>query len=219
MRFWIGKGMRPKDMVTGLREALQDLLVPELRAIATKVDENTKQIQAVSERLDRFTQVVEERFATARQESDSRFLALLEETKALRQEMNERFLQVEARFAKMDERFAKVDERFEALRQETNARFEALQREMDERFARVDARFEALQREMNERFAKVDERFLKVEEQIADLRKDMASMNGKLDLIVGHIVDFKTLSQVVVRLDLLEKRVDALAQRLAEGSS
>ncbi|MFN3974798.1 MAG: hypothetical protein ACK4K2_05955 [Dehalococcoidia bacterium] len=204
--------MRPKDIVTGLREALQDLLVPELRAIATKVDENGKQIQVLTERLDRSTQT-----------SDQRFLAILQEVKDLRQEMNERFLHVDQRFealtSEMNERFAKVDERFLHVDQ----RFEALTREMNERFAKVDARFEALTKEMNERFAKVDERFLKVDErfakveqQIADLREDMASVNGKLDILISHIVDFKALTQVTVRLDMLEKRVDALAQRLQE---
>ncbi|MCS7207482.1 MAG: hypothetical protein NZ951_06070 [Dehalococcoidia bacterium] len=80
-------------------------------------------------------------------------------------------------------------------------------------------RLDTLEKVIEERFARVDERFLKVEQQIADLRADMATVNGKLDLLLSHIVDFKTLTQVTVRLEMLEKRVDALAQRLAERPS
>jgi predicted nucleic acid-binding Zn-ribbon protein len=62
-----------------------------------------------------------------------------------------------------------------ALREDSNRRFEALQREIaqrfevvDRRFEAVDQRFETLLREMNQRFEVVDRRF---EGVIAELRE------------------------------------------------
>ena len=133
-----------RDLVTGLRQALQDLLVPELRAIKATLEAQGKELVT------------------------------------LRQDMNQRF-------------------------QEVNERFLALGREMNERF-------EALHREMDERFLRVDERFLGVEQLLASLQKDVAALNGKMDILLSHIVDFKTLHTLVGRVEALEKQVATLAQ-------
>ena len=121
------------DFVSGFREAIQDLLIPEFKSLQTEV-------RGINERLDRMDQ----------------------------------------RFDRVDQRFERVDERFERV---------------DQRFDRVDQRFE-----------RVDERFERVDQQILELAKSMSSMNGKLDILVEHIMDYKETARLTVRVEQLEKQ-------------
>ena len=114
------------DFVSGFREAIQDLLIPEFKSLQTEV-------RGVNERLDR-----------------------------------------------MDQRFDRVEQRFERV---------------DDRFDRVDQRFD-----------RVDERFERVDQQILELAKSMSSMNGKLDILVEHIMDYKETARLTVRVEQLEKQ-------------
>jgi DNA anti-recombination protein RmuC len=62
-------------------------------------------------------------------------------------------------FENSEKRFEQVDKRFEALQEEMNRRFDASQEEMNRRFDESNKRFEALQEDMNRRFEQVDKRF------------------------------------------------------------
>ncbi len=87
---------------------------------------------------------------------------------------------INERLDRMDQRFERVDERFERV---------------DQRFERVDQRFD-----------RVDERFERVDQQILELAKSMSSMNGKLDILVEHIMDYKETARLTVRVEQLEKQ-------------
>lgn len=147
------------DFVSGLRQAIQDLLIPEFRSLQTEV-------RNLSDRLDRHA-------------------------------------------ADNAQQFQAIHERFERVDQ----RFESLTREMNERFNRVDQRFDRV----DERFERVDERFERVDQEILGLNKTVASMNGKLDILIEHIVDYKEVARLSARQDQLEKRlgeVDATLGRI-----
>ncbi|MHA1654576.1 MAG: hypothetical protein ACTSVT_11360, partial [Candidatus Thorarchaeota archaeon] len=97
----------------------------------------------------------------------------------------------------MDERFEESNRRFEALQkqmderfEESNRRFEALQKQMDERFEESNRRFEALQKQMDERFEesnrrfealeeRMDSRFDEMQQVIVALQVSMADLSGK----------------------------------------
>ncbi|MFN4182186.1 MAG: hypothetical protein ACK4G3_03115, partial [bacterium] len=86
------------------------------------------------------------------------------------------------------QRFLKVDEKFESLRVEMNQRFE----------------------EVNQRFLKVDEKFESLIQEMKDMKGSIATIGGKLDLLVDRIVDIKFIAQLAVRVDELEKKVASL---------
>jgi hypothetical protein len=115
------------DIVAGLRGAIQDLLVPELKAIQVELKYHTEQFQ------------------------------------------------------KIDQRFEAVDTRFEALTREMHDRFEALTREMNERFGQLNTR--------------------------------QAVVEGKLDLIIGRLIDHDEVVRLSVRLEHLERAVADLRER------
>jgi len=171
-----------ENIVQGFRQVIQDLLVPELKALQVEVKHVQETVSAQGQEL-----------RALRQETNERF-------EALHREMNERFAKVDERFEalhrEMNERFARVDERFEALH-----------REMNERFAKVDERFEALHREMNERFARVDERFADVMEQIAQLRQTDSVILGQLEKILDRLDWSDTIRELQVNIHRVADRV------------
>ncbi|MEW6686189.1 MAG: hypothetical protein AB1393_08290 [Candidatus Edwardsbacteria bacterium] len=63
-----------RDIVTGLREVIQDLLVPELRAIKTELQQYSRQFEAIDKRFEAI---------------DRRFEAIFGELKSLRKDMEE----------------------------------------------------------------------------------------------------------------------------------
>ncbi|MHA1735893.1 MAG: DUF3782 domain-containing protein, partial [Candidatus Thorarchaeota archaeon] len=74
--------------------------------------------------------------------------------------------------------------------EESNRRFEALQKQMDERFEESNRRFEALQKQMDERFEesnrrfealeeRMDSRFDEMQQVIVALQVSMADLSGK----------------------------------------
>ncbi|MDI6793127.1 MAG: hypothetical protein QME81_09705 [bacterium] len=85
--------MDASGLVQGIREVIQDLLVPELKAIRQELKDH-------SERFDR----MEKQFETM----DKRFLSLQEE-------MNKRFEKVDERFERVDERFERVENRLQGI--------------------------------------------------------------------------------------------------------
>ncbi|MDR7430702.1 MAG: DUF3782 domain-containing protein [Armatimonadota bacterium] len=107
----------------------------------------------------------------------SELIRVLEEIRALREDMDRRFAAMDERFRALQEdmgrRFAAMDERFRALREDMDRRFEAmderfraLQEDMDRRFEAMDERFRALQEDMGRRFEAMDERFRALQEDM-----------------------------------------------------
>ena len=112
------------DFVNGLRGAMQDLLIPEFRALQTEV-------RGLNERLDRFS-------------------------------------------AETGQRFDRVDQRFD----------------------------------------RVDEHFAWGHDEIMALTKQMATMDGKLDILVGHMVDFKEATRLSLRVEQVEKPVGEIDENV-----
>lgn len=48
--------MKESSTIRGFRQIIQDLLVPEFRVLQVKVDSNTAEIKAISEKIDRLTE-------------------------------------------------------------------------------------------------------------------------------------------------------------------
>ena len=88
---------------------------------------------------------------------------VVNELRALRTEMNQRFDQVDQRFDQVDQRFEQVDQRFEQVDQ----RFE----QVDRRFEQVDQRFDQVDR----RFEQVDQRFDQVDQRFDDFQTEVAA--------------------------------------------
>ena len=109
-----------------------------------------------------------------------------------KQEMNERFEQVDARFAQVDERFAQVDERFA---------------QVDERFEQVDERFERMARVLAD---KADKKDIEVVQQKLDkLLEGMDSQIMQLDIIrTEQYATSATLDRHEQRLEKLEANID-----------
>jgi hypothetical protein len=118
--------------------------------------------------------------------SRQEFVALLEELRAMREESNRRFEELQHEIA---QRFEAVDQRFETLLHEMNQRFEAV----DRRFEAVDQRFETLLHEMNQRFEAVDRRFEGVIAELREQRLHLSALGARvgrgLEFIVKGIVE------------------------------
>lgn len=118
-----------ENIVQGIRDAIADLLVPELKAMKQQLEYQQDEQKGICEEIRDLRQDMNLRF----QKVDERF-----------EKMNERFQKVDDRFQKVDERFQKVDERFEQMHREMCERFQ----KVDERFQRVDDRFKQMHEDL-----------------------------------------------------------------------
>lgn len=105
--------MDASGLVQGIREVIQDLLVPELKAIRQELKDH-------SERFDR----MEKQFETM----DKRFLSLQEEMNKRFEKVDERFERVENRLQGIEITMQKILERLDVT--EKVARLESAQQEM-----------------------------------------------------------------------------------------
>lgn len=132
-----------KEIIKGFREAIQDLLVPELKAIKTEISYLKE--------------------ATERNHN---------EIKELRREINERFEKMDKRFEKMDERFEKMDERFEQMNEKFTqllsefVEFRGEQRVINESLKKVEHLIN-----LNGKIENITHRVQKVENEVELLKK------------------------------------------------
>ncbi len=150
------RNKKPKTFLESLRQLIQDLLVPELKAIQVTLQHHSELIQGLQQRVDKLEATMEQRFA----------------------KVDERFAKVDERFDKVDERFEKVDERFtqvwQAILQLTEAQQHTqamLQRVLD-RLDILDALRETQTRQ------KV------VEAQVEDLRGQVQHLRALLEMVL-----------------------------------
>ncbi len=118
---------------------------------------------------------------------------VVNELRALRTEMNQRFVQVDQRFDQVDQRFVQVDQRFDQVDQ----RFD----QVDQRFVQVDQRFDDFRTEVATRFEHVDQR-------IDEFRAEVATRFEQVD---RRIDDFQT--EVATRFDDVQRSIDRLGAR------
>ena len=142
------------------RSAIQDLLVPELKAINVELKHHGEEFIRIDKRFEAM---------------DKRFEAVDRRLEALHQEMNKRFEAIDKRFETVDRRFEAMDRRFEALHQEMNKRFETMDRRFDlfaESMYRLETTQEKilarldLKEQLTETAAKTDQ----LEKRLDDLR-------------------------------------------------
>jgi hypothetical protein len=118
-------------------------------------------------------------------------IAILNEVKALREDMNRRFEAVDRRFEAVDRRFEAIDRKFEEMREDMNRRFEAM-----------DKRFEEMREDMNRRFEAVDKRFEAMDKRFEAQR-----------------IDFRNSIEATIKA--LTSKIDTVGSRwgiMAEGS-
>ena len=99
----------------------------------------------------------------------------------------------------------------------TNQRLDDQAANVDRRFEHVDRHFEQVERhfeQVERRFGEVDRRFDAIHEEIMNLAKPVASIDGKLDVLLNHVVDFKESARMSVRVEHLEKRVSQILERV-----
>jgi RNase H-fold protein (predicted Holliday junction resolvase) len=94
------KGENPIGIVAGFRQIVQDLLVPELKAIQVTLQHHGELIQGLQRQMETMQKQMDERFTAMQRQMDERFTAM-------QRQMDERFTAMQRQ---MDERFAAVQQ-------------------------------------------------------------------------------------------------------------
>ena len=92
--------------------------------------------------------VILEELRALRDEVNQRFEQTDDKIETLRGDMNQRFEQVDQRFEQVDQRFEQVDKKIEEFRNAVEQRFE----EVNQRFSQVDERMDSLEHRMETGF-------------------------------------------------------------------
>ena len=111
---------------------------------------------------------------------------ILAEIKSLRQDMTERFDQVDQRFIQVDQRFDQVDQRFI---------------QVDQRFDQVDQRFI----QVDQRFDQVDQRFIQVDQRFDQVDQRLDSIDNRLSWLEKH-----EESDIIATLMVINNKVNDL---------
>ncbi len=158
----------PKSFVEGLRQVIQDLLVPELKAIQVTLQHHGELIQNLQRQMETMQRQNDERFAALQQQMDKRFAALQ---------------------GQMDERFADVQ-------RQMDERFTALQQQMDERFAALQQQIVAFQQQTAEEFSKVWQAITELLEAQRHTQMGLQRVLDRLD-VTEMIKETQTRQKVV----------------------
>jgi len=103
-----GKG-NPVGIVAGFRQIVQDLLVPELKAIQVTLQHHGELIQGLQRQMEAMQKQMNEQFIAMQRQMDERFTAMQRQ----------------------------MDERFAAMQQQMDERFAAMQQQNAEEFSKV----------------------------------------------------------------------------------
>jgi RNase H-fold protein (predicted Holliday junction resolvase) len=103
------KGENPIGIVAGFRQIVQDLLVPELKAIQVTLQHHGELIQGLQRQMETMQKQMDERFTAMQRQMDERFTAMQRQT----------------------------DERFTAMQRQMDERFVAMQQQNAEEFGKV----------------------------------------------------------------------------------
>jgi RNase H-fold protein (predicted Holliday junction resolvase) len=94
------KGENPIGIVAGFRQIVQELLVPELKAIQVTLQHHGELIQGLQRQMETMQKQMDERFTAMQRQMDERFTAM-------QRQMDERFTAMQRQ---MDERFAAMQQ-------------------------------------------------------------------------------------------------------------
>jgi chromosome segregation ATPase len=155
-------------------------LTPDIQMLIAGHIPNTKyfdsrfdHLQFQSDELRRNQESFREQARDLKLDMDRKFADVDKHFGASRQDMLERFTQVDKRFEQVDKRFEQVDKRFEQV----DKRFDEFRSDMKERFEQVDKRFE----QVDKRFEQVDKRFEQVDKRLERVIASIDNLGSKLD--------------------------------------
>jgi RNase H-fold protein (predicted Holliday junction resolvase) len=110
----------PVGIVAGFRQIVQDLLVPELKAIQVTLQHHGELIQGLQRQMETMQKQMDERFTAMQRQMDERFTAM-------QRQMDERFTAMQRQ----------MDERLTAMQRQMDERFAAMQQQNAEEFAKI----------------------------------------------------------------------------------
>jgi hypothetical protein len=102
--------------------------------------------------------------------------------------------------------FTRLLQEIEKNREESNRRFEAMQKQMDERFEamqkQMDERFEAMQKQMDERFEAMERRFKAIDKRFEAMERRFKAIDKRFEVMERR---FEAMDK---RFEVMEKRID-----------
>ncbi len=156
----------PKSFVEGLRQVIQDLLVPELKAIQVTLQHHGELIQNLQRQMETMQRQNDERFAALQRQMDERFTALQQQ---------------------MDKRFAAVQQQIVAFQQQTAEEFSKVWQAITELLEAQRHTQMGLQRvldrlDVTEMIKETQTRQKVVEAQTEQLREEVAHLRRLLEM-------------------------------------
>lgn len=117
----------------------------------------------------------------------------------------------------IDQRFTAIDQRFTAMQEQMDQRFTAV----DQRFTAVDQHFTAMQKQIDQRFIAVDQRFEAIDRRLDFIQQLMLVTIAGIFGLIGFIIwdRYSTLRPMDMRLQRLEEDLERdLELQSPEGS-
>ncbi len=150
--------------------------------------------------------------------SDREIIESLAELKAGQKALEEKMdLRFNAMQEQIDQRFTAIDQRFTAMQEQMDQRFTAV----DQRFTAVDQHFTAMQKQIDQRFIAVDQRFEAIDRRLDFIQQLMLVTIAGIFGLIGFIIwdRYSTLRPMDMRLRRLEEDLERdLELQSPEGS-
>ena len=172
--------------VADLRHELQR----EHLIINAHIQTISNQITAIDLRFGDFREVIERRFAEAKDNMNQQFTAVDQRFTEAKDNMNQQFTAV-------DQRFTTVDQRFAEAKANTHQRFTEMQHHMDQQFTTVDQRFAEAKTNTDQRFDQMEKLFVQIGRRFDALDE---RLRFNKTLVVASISAVASAASVVVSL-------------------
>ena len=172
--------------VADLRHELQR----EHLIINAHIQTISNQITAIDLRFGDFREVIERRFAEAKDNMNQQFTAVDQRFTEAKDNMNQQFTAV-------DQRFTTVHQRFAEAKANTHQRFTEMQHHMDQQFTTVDQRFAEAKTNTDQRFDQMEKLFVQIGRRFDALDE---RLRFNKTLVVASISAVASAASVVVSL-------------------
>jgi RNase H-fold protein (predicted Holliday junction resolvase) len=164
------KGENPIGIVAGFRQIVQDLLVPELKAIQVTLQHHGELIQGLQRQMEAMQRQMDERFTAMQRQMDERFTAM-------QRQMDERFTTMQRQ----------MDERFVAMQQQNAEEFGKVWKAITELLEAQQHNQVILQRildrlDVTEMVRETQTRQKVIEAQTEQLREEVAHLRRLLEM-------------------------------------
>jgi hypothetical protein len=160
----------PVGIVAGFRQIVQDLLVPELKAIQVTLQHHGELIQGLQRQMETMQKQMDERFTAMQRQMDERFTAM-------QRQMDERFTAMQRQ----------MDERFVAMQQQNAEEFGKVWKAITELLEAQQHNQVILQRildrlDVTEMVRETQTRQKVIEAQTEQLREEVAHLRRLLEM-------------------------------------